>query len=271
MAQSQNNESHCTKCNVRFAEGDLSIQCESCLDHYHRQCTPMTKAAYEAIGKVNNIHWFCDSGDGKIMGLISRMPKFVEKREEEAQLLTKTSKDLANLSAELQGLDVKKKLELFEGVTVCLGPKIQHMQDNIQKIDLAVQSLGKKTWSQVAATEAELAKPTKSHWNPEASVVINSIKDFSEAKNSSTIKTELSKQFKQVKFKSVMKRANGNIIIETEDKDSAIKMKDNWNDALFGGSSCRLTKKRMNKEVVLKDVPLPEQMARTGVPEEDLF
>ena len=78
----------------------------------------MTKAAYEAIGKVNNIHWFCDSCDGKTMGLISRLPKFVEKREEEAQQLTKTSKDLANISAELQGLDVKKKFELFEGVTV---------------------------------------------------------------------------------------------------------------------------------------------------------
>ena len=92
------------------------------------------------------------------MGLISRLPKFVEKREEEAQQLTKTSKDLANISAELQGLDVKKKLKLFEGVTVCLGPKIQHIQDNIQKIDLAVQSLGKKTWSQVAATGPRLAK-----------------------------------------------------------------------------------------------------------------
>ena len=47
-------------------------------------------------------------------------------------------------------------------------------------------------------------------------------------------------------------------------------MKDNREEKLFGGSSCRLTK-RLNNEVVLKDVPLPGQAAKTGIFEDDLW
>ena len=68
-----------------------------------------------------------------------------------------------------------------------------------------------------------------------------------------------------------MKRANGNIIIETEDKESANRVKNNWNDTLFGGSSCRLTKKRVNNEIVMKDVPLLGQMPRTGIAEDEML
>lgn len=265
-------ETHCIKCKSEFAPGDLSIQCEGCLDHYHRQCTQLTKAAYDAIGKVKNIHWFCDVCDGKIMGLVSRLPSFVEKREKEAELLTKTNHDLANITKELKGLDIKKKIELFEGVTTCIGPKIQHLQDTIQKIDTKITNMSSSnTWSSVVSNGIQAQTSiTKSQWNPEASVVITGIKNFKETHNSSTIKTELSKQYKQTKFKSVMKRANGNIIVETESKEAAENMINRWHGDLFGGSQCRSTRKRSHNTVVLKDVPLPLDIEKTGITETEL-
>ena len=232
------------------------------------KCASLTKAAFTAIGGNANIHWFCDACDNKIMGFISRAPHIVEQRQQEAQQLTKAKEDLSKLANEMRALDIKKKLELFEGVTVCLGPKIQHLQDTVQKIETKVETMSNRSWSEVAAQKPQ--PQNNQFWNPEASVVINSIKDFTETKNSSTIKTELSKGFREVKFKTVMKRANGNIIIETENKEAANKMKENWPENLFGGSSCRLTKKKIRNEVILKDVPLPTQIERTGVSEDDL-
>ena len=83
---------------------------------------------------------------------------FFEQREK-AQHLIKSSQDLAKLSAKLRGLHVKN--QSFEGVMVCLGPKIQHMQDDSHKIDSAVQNLGSKSWSQIVAQQPQPSIPTR--------------------------------------------------------------------------------------------------------------
>ena len=67
-----------------------------------------------------------------------------------------------------------------------------------------------------------------------------------------------------------MKRANGDIIVELETEDEAKELVSTWNTSLFGGSKCRSTKKRQADSVVLKDVPLPEDISETGMNEEDL-
>ena len=262
----------CPKCDSGFEDKDLAVRCDGCANWHHMRCAPMTKAAFDAIGKNDNIHWFCSDCDHKIMSFISKVPKYSERREKESHNLSRTVEELSNLTKELKGLDVKKKLELFEGVTTCIGPKIQHLQDTVQKVDRAMSTVcNQNSWSKVVSGGIQTKSAIeKSPWNPEASIVITGITDFKETQNSSTIKTELSKQFKETKFKSVMKRANGNIIIETENKEIAKNMKDNWSEDLFGGSQCRLTKKRLNNSVILKDVPLPSGIERTGINESQL-
>ena len=130
------------------------------------------------------------------MGLISRTSMFFDQRKKEVQHLTKLSQDLVKLSAKLRSLDVKKKLELFEGVTVCLETKIHHMHNSIQKIDSPLQILVSRLWSQIAIQEPEPFISPRLFWNPKASVVINIIKKSIETYNSSTIKTERSKHLK---------------------------------------------------------------------------
>ena len=178
-------------------------------------------------------------------------------------------------------MDVKKKIELFEGVTKCLGPKIQFVQDTMQKVEKEIENLAGRqaSWSQVASENVrQIPSPqttqnqaqVSSRWNPSASVVVNSIVDPKQTKNSSTIKTEMSKKFSQKKFKTVMKRANGDIIVELETEVEAKELVSTWDTSLFGGSNCRSTKKRQADSVVLKDVPLPEDISETGMSEDDL-
>ena len=274
-------QSNCSKCDQIFTQGENAIMCEGCAQWYHIKCASLSKAAYDAIGKNNSIHWFCPVCDKKIMGMISVLPQFAEKRERETIEMSRTKEELESLTKELKALDIKKKIELFEGVTKCLGPKIQFVQESMQKVEKEIEKLADRqvSWSQVASANirqnpipqsSQNQVQVVSRWNPSASVVVNNIADPKQTKNSSTIKTELSKTFSQKKFKSVMKRANGDIIVELETETEAKELVSTWDTSLFGGSKCRSTKKRQADSVVLKDVPLPEDISETGMNEEGL-
>ena len=80
------------------------------------------QSSHHAIEKINSIHWFCPVCDKKIMGLVSFLLLFAVKRGKEAMKVTQSVK-LCTLTRTLRGLDVQKKIEAFEAVTRCLGPK----------------------------------------------------------------------------------------------------------------------------------------------------
>ena len=143
----------CPKCNSGFEDKDLAVRCDGCANWHHMRCAPMTKAAFDAIGKNDNIHWFCPDCDHKIMSFISKIPKYSERRDRECHDLSQTVEELSSLTKELKGLDVKKKLELFEGVTTCIGPKNQHLQDTVQKVDRAMSTVcNQNSWSKVVSS-----------------------------------------------------------------------------------------------------------------------
>ena len=58
--------------------------------------------------------------------------------------------------------------------------------------------------------------------------------------------------------------------MELESSEKAKEISENWNAHLFGGSSCRLTKKYQESSVILKDFPLPRQLSYLGLEEGDL-
>ena len=200
-------QSNCSKCERMFTQGENAIMCECCAQWYHIKCA-LSKAAYDAIGKNNSIHLFCPNCDKKIMALISVLPQYAEKRERETIELSRTKEELESLTKELKVLDIIKKIELFEGVTKCLGPKIQFVQETMQKVEKEIENLADRqaSWSQVASANIrQIHRPQStqnqvqvpSRWNPSASVVVNNIADPKQTKNSSTIKNELSKTFSQ--------------------------------------------------------------------------
>ena len=55
------------------------------------------------------------------------------------------------MTKELRGSDFKKKNDVFEGVTRCLGMKIQHRQDTLQQIyrEKGTLEMKSRLWSQV--------------------------------------------------------------------------------------------------------------------------
>ena len=67
-----------------------------------------------------------------------------------------------------------------------------------------------------------------------------------------------------------MKTADGRIIVETENENTAKKIIQNWLENLFGGSECRETKAKRPLNLILKVVPLPDLVQDTGVDEKDL-
>ena len=96
------------------------------MEWYHIKSASLSKAAYNAIRKNNSINWFCPVCDKKITGLVPLLSQFADKREKEAIELTQTKEELCTLTKELRALD-NKNIDMFEGVTRCLGPKIQHI------------------------------------------------------------------------------------------------------------------------------------------------
>ena len=116
---------------------------------------------------------------------------------------------------------MKKILEPFEDVTVCLGPKIQSMQEIVQKMT-GKFNVQKQIRESVSSSGASASIPPTPY--PESAVHSKSIKKFTEATNISMSKTDHPNLFNQVNFESVLKRANVNTIIETEDKESASKL-----------------------------------------------
>ena len=103
---------------------------------------------------MNNIHWFYRCLRWKSYGFdFSYAHVRRTKRKTSTTSRNHHFQDLAKLSAGIRGLNVAKRLELLEGVTLFLGPKTQHIQDSIERTHSAVQNLGNKPGIQIAAQQ----------------------------------------------------------------------------------------------------------------------
>ena len=158
------------------------------------------------------------------MGLISRMPIFVEQREKQAQ-------HLIIITTFCKAFSWNSTLQCEEKVGVTRERNyVFESQDSAHP----------RQYSENSLSSSKLAEQT---WNSDSSSTnvchIEQYQEITETKNSSKIENELSKQFRQINFKSLMEKRDWEFYT-TEDENQLTKMTDNWK--ISGEFSCRLTK-----------------------------
>ena len=140
-----------------------------------------------------------------------------------------------------------------------IAPRLVIMQEKLQKLENTVKT---------NATYAERVK--QNTWDAKKSFVVNKIRNFNDARESSSIKIALSHYFPRTKFLHTMKTADGRIIVETENENTAKEISQKWPENFFGGSECRKTKAKRPLKLILKGVPSPDHAQETVVDEKDL-
>lgn len=158
--------------------------------------------------------------------------------------------------------------ETVKDLTKTITPRVSFIQEKVQKLEKTAAP------NQLYSARVKQYLPEQStqqnEWKAKNSFVVNKIKDFNDTRDSSKIKTTLSRHFPQTKFLHTMKTADGRIIVETDNESTAETIVQNWPKELFGGSECRRTVQKQPLTLLLKGVPLPEDISDTGIPEEDL-
>ena len=89
----------CTKCSKLVADCDKGLQCELCQQWFHAPCVNITAKNYELIGKIRNVHWFCDLCD--VGNLIGELADFRDFRTQHAKL----SEDIVAINTKLEKTD----------------------------------------------------------------------------------------------------------------------------------------------------------------------
>ena len=237
-AKSQSeNQTKSVPCNICENEVSEGVCCDGCENWAHAKC--IFPGLTISILKSPNLIYRCDD-------CISH-------------------KNVKNTLSELKSS--------VDDLSKSIAPRLVFMQEKLQKLENTVKS--NATYAERVKEAPNLLSSTsqprqQNTWDAKNSFVVNEIRNFNDARDSSSIKTALSHYFPRTKFLHTMKTADGRIIVETENENTAEEIIQNWPENLFGGSECRETKAKRPLNLILKGVPLPDHVQDTGVDEKDL-
>jgi len=98
---------NCEGCNKEFRDPQSKIlECERCEKHYCAKCVKMSDTEYEVLTSRNDIHWFCNLCDKKVMQCIQ-----IEKDVEQ-----KLANFTSVMETKLKDLDEKWEKQMLENV-----------------------------------------------------------------------------------------------------------------------------------------------------------
>ena len=103
-----------------------------------------------------------------------------------------------------------------------IAPRLVFMQENLQKLENTVKT--NATYAERVKQASNLSSTSQPRqqntWDAKNSFVVNKIRNFNDARDSSSIKTALSHYFPRTKFLHTMKTADGRILVETEKENT---------------------------------------------------
>ena len=96
--------------------------------------------------KIKAFCWFCQDFHEEIMILVSTCSKNSDEYEAEIEEMTLKNNELSSFIAVSGALDMKRKVDIFDGVTLCPRSKIQNFQETVQNVERGVkQKLDRQT------------------------------------------------------------------------------------------------------------------------------
>ena len=69
----------CGVCENNVGERDAGIQCEVCEKWFHTGCVKILEDIYKVLGKVTNLHWFCEPYNNDVRKFLVNFSKLNER------------------------------------------------------------------------------------------------------------------------------------------------------------------------------------------------
>ena len=103
-------------------EKEAGIQCELCEKWWHTGCVKIPDEVYKVLGKIPNLHWFCETCNSGARKMFANLSKLNEKVDQVEIELKSNKTEVKKLGDRLDKVD-------FE---------VKKLQESVQKMDHSV-------------------------------------------------------------------------------------------------------------------------------------
>jgi len=122
----------CGICVKNVGDKEPGIQCELCEKWWHTSCVKISDDVYKVLGKIPNLHWFCElcnSGAQKILANLTRVSEKVDQFELDLRI---SNADIKKLGDRMDKVDMEI-IKLHEGVNN-VSTKMSHLVGMEQRV-----------------------------------------------------------------------------------------------------------------------------------------
>ena len=120
----------CKVCDKSVGDKELGVQCELCDKWFHTGCVKIPEDVYKVLGKIANLHWFCEVCNSNACKLFVTLTKLNER-------VGQLESDVKNNQAE-----VSNRLGKVEKETDHFNKRVNDMDSRIAKIEQDLHKLG---------------------------------------------------------------------------------------------------------------------------------
>jgi len=171
----------CVGCKKEFKDPNSRLlECERCADHYCTRCMKINDAEYDFLNARNDIHWYCDSCEPKVLKSI-QLDKEIDKKLE--ILMAKVDDRMTQMNKDI------------ESVKENSNAKIQAVMDEMKSVG-KLQDRVSKFEERQDETETELKK---------VKVIIQEI-DNKLAREVNKARQDMDSSLRTIDFRDIMKQ-----------------------------------------------------------------
>jgi len=136
----------CKVCDKSVGDKELGVQCELCDKWFHTGCVKIPEDVYKVLGKIANLHWFCEVCNSNACKLFVTLTKLNER-------VGQLESDVKNNQAE-----VSNRLGKVEKETDHSNKRVNDMDSRIAKIEQDLHKLGSTVTEDVNKMEKNFHK-----------------------------------------------------------------------------------------------------------------
>lgn len=93
----------CTVCNTAVSKKEQAVACEACERWCHIMCAGIDGKTYETLKAVDNLHWFCNECNGRVVKMLSDITQLQKKQEEMEKRQVDFEKGMRDLNTTFLG------------------------------------------------------------------------------------------------------------------------------------------------------------------------
>lgn len=136
----------CKACDKSVGDKELGVQCELCDKWFHAGCVKIPEDVYKVLGKIANLHWFCEVCNSNACKLFVTLTKLNER-------VGQLESDVKNNQAE-----VSNRLGKVEKETDVFNKRVNDMDSRIAKIEQDFHKFGSEVTDDVNKMEENFQK-----------------------------------------------------------------------------------------------------------------